>query len=71
MKPNQPKPGMTTKPTPGAKVTPGSTGTSNKGPDPKHLPREFKYFNHNKGINSYANFRYVRIHLTSMMKQNK
>jgi len=42
MKSNQTKPGMTTKPTPGAKVTPGSTGTSNKGPDPKHLPREFK-----------------------------
>lgn len=45
------------KPTPGAKPTvgttkaPNSTASNAKGPDPKHLPREFKYTIYNIEIN--------------------
>jgi hypothetical protein len=43
MSKNPSKQGVTAgKSTPGAKVTPGATATGAKGPDPKHLPREFK-----------------------------
>lgn len=42
MSKNPSKPSNLGKPTIGAKPTGGSTAAGNKGPDPKHLPREFK-----------------------------
>lgn len=37
------KPGTNTgKPVAGTKPTPGGSAATTKGPDPKHLPREFK-----------------------------
>jgi len=56
------------KPIPGAKTTAGTTkaptsnATGGKGPDPKHLPREFKYTLYHLEINFLKNFRLVRIH---------
>lgn len=53
MSKNPTKPGMTAgKPASNAKPTPTGNTAGPKGTDPKHLPREFKYFFLDTGINS-------------------